>query len=261
MPRAALVIVLLSACAASASGSASSGGTVSPGTGSEGKPAHVAGGGGAAPSEPGAAGGGGAAAGAQAGVPVAAPCQNALADTPTSLFGTRMLLRLPKGVALVEQNPFLAQAASASQKTNCGQAVTYAASGFFQYPTNSTATQVRDQLMELRGIPAAALTWDDEGTRGRTYTGAYSAPADDAAGRPAVRGWFVLRDGDLYAYFTMFEADPAAWAEVKPVLVASGKSLVIKPRAPASANLSAGAAASPPAGTAAQPAHGARSPW
>ena len=237
MPRAALALVLLTACAASASGSASSSsgsGTMSPGTGSEGKPAHVAGGQGTPGATPdGGASAGGAGATAQAGAPVgdAAPCQNALAEAPTSLFGTRMILRLPKGVELVEQNPFYAVAAAPNLPTSCGQAVSYAASGFFEYPGTSAVTTVRDLLMELRGLPAAGLTWDDEGSRGRTYTGAYSAAADAAKGTPAVRGWLVLREaGDKYAYFTLFEADPAVWDAVKPIFVASGKSLVIKPR-------------------------------
>lgn len=247
MPRAALALFLLSACAASASGSAStSSGTVSPGAGSEGRPAHVGdpSAPGSGPAEPAA---GGAGAGASSGAPVAAtPCVAGLADTPTSLFGTRMILRLPKGVALVEQNPFFAQAASPSQATNCGHAVTYVASGFFQNQGSATTPAIRDQLMELRGLPAASLTWEDEGSRGRTYTGAYSAPADDAAGRPAVRGWFVMRDGgEMYTYFTLFEADPAVWDAVKPVFVASGKSLVIKPRSPASATTAVSAEAQP----------------
>lgn len=236
MPRAALALVLLTACAVSASGSASSSsgsGTLSPGTGSEGKPAHVAGGQGTGATPDGGASAGGVGATAQAGAPVgvAAPCQNALAEAPTSLFGTRMILRLPKGVELVEQNPFYAVAAAPNLPTSCGQAVSYAASGFFEYPGTSAVTTVRDLLMELRGLPAAGLTWDDEGSRGRTYTGAYSAAADAAKGTPAVRGWLVLREaGDKYAYFTLFEADPAVWDAVKPIFVASGKSLVIKPR-------------------------------
>ena len=266
MPRAALALVLsavlLPACAVSASGSASSSssgpGTLSPETAGQGKPARPAGG----PATPGEAGAGGAGASAGADAPVAAaapaPCQNALADVPTALFGTRMIVRLPKGVELVEQNPFFAQAAAPNQATSCGQAVSYAASGFFEYPASSGLTQVRDQLLELRGLPAASLTWDDEGSRGRTYTGAYSAPADAATGAPAIRGWLVIREaGDRYAYFTLYEADPAAWDALKPVFVASGKSLVIKPR-PAQVSAPAGTSPSPAPATAggisAQPA-------
>lgn len=252
MPRAALTLVLalvlapLGACAVSASGSAAAGsGTMSPGTGSEGKPARQDGG--AEPGEPGA--GPAAATGAVAAAAAPPPCQPALADTSTALFGTRILVRLPKGVELVEQNPFFAQAAAPNQPSSCGQAVSYAAVGFFEYP-NAATTTVRDQVLELRGIPAAAVTWEDEGTRGRTYTGAYSAPADEATGAPAVRGWFVLRDaGDKYGYFALYETDPSTWDALKSVFVASGRSLVVKPRAVgAGAQLSAAPPASPPAG-------------
>jgi hypothetical protein len=147
------------------------------------------------------------------------------------LFGTRIVVRMPKGVELMEQNGFYAQAAAPNQATNCGQAVSYAAVGFFEYPNGAT-TAVRDQLLEMRGIPAAGVTWEDEGTRGRTYTGAYRAPADSASGAPEVRGWFVLRDApnDKYGYFAIYESDPAVFEALKPVFVASGRSLVVKPR-------------------------------
>lgn len=240
MSRIALSVALalgwgsLGACAVSASaGAGSAPGDMSQGAGSQGKPARVVEGSGAAE--------GGA--GAPSAPP---PCEPALADVPTALFGTKILVRMPKGVELVEQNPFFAQAAAPDQATNCGPAVSYAAIGYFEYP-NATVTAVRDQVLELRGIEAAGLTWEDEGTRGRTYTGAYSAPADEATGTPAVRGWFVLRDtSDKYGYFALYEAEPAAWEALKGVFVASGRSLLIKQRrvSTGDAELSAG----PPAG-------------
>ncbi|MDC0671549.1 hypothetical protein [Nannocystis radixulma] len=232
----ALAWAPLAGCAVSASAGTGSG-SMSSGTGPQGKPARRVDEGGAGASE----GGAGA---APAGPP---PCQPALADTPTALFGTRILVRMPKGVELAEQNPFYAQAVAPDQATSCGQPLAYAAVGFFEYP-NAPTTAVRDQVLELRGIAKGTATWEDEGTRGKTYTGAYSAPADAATGAPAVRGWFVLRDAnDKYGYFALYETDPTHWDALKSVLVASGKSLLVKPRSVASP-VEGQVSAAPPAG-------------
>lgn len=244
MSRVALFLALalawapLAGCAVSASASTGSGsGTMSPETGPKGKPAKRADGGDAGAGEGGA--------GASPAAPPA--CQPALADTPTALFGTRILVRMPKGVELAEQNPFYAQAVAPDQATSCGPTVAYAAVGFFEYPS-AAVTAVRDQVLELRGIAKGAATWEDEGTRGKVYTGAYSVAADAATGAPAVRGWFVLRDAnDKYGYFALYETDPASWDALKALFVASGRSLLVKPRqvaAPAEAQVSA----APPAG-------------
>jgi hypothetical protein len=159
--------------------------------------------------------------------------QPALADTATSLFSGRIVIKLPKGVELVEQNPFLAVAAAPQSTTSCGGIVKYAAAGFFEFPAGADVTGVRNHLMQLRGIPEDALTWAEEGTRGRHYTAAYTAAADAKTGAPETRGWLVLRDApnDKYAYFAMFEADPAAFDGLRPVFQESGKNLFVKPRA------------------------------
>ena len=97
----------------------------------------------------------------------------------------------------------------------------------------ASITQVRDTLLELRGIPADAVTWSEEGTRGRNYTAAYTATADAKTGAPPVRGRMVLREapGDKHAYFALFETDEASWDAVRPVFQEAGKSLLVKPRA------------------------------
>lgn len=257
----ALVLGPAVGCAVSASVSTGSG-NMSSGAGLEGKPARpveatqpTAPSSNAAEGAPPAAGAGGAAAAAKAG----GGCEPALAEASTALFGTRILVRLPKGVEVAEENPFYAQAVAPDQVTPCGQKVSYAALGFFEYP-NAATTAVRDQVLELRGIPRASVTWEDEGTRGRTYTGAYSAPADEATGAPAVRGWFVLRDSnDKYGYFALYESDPAHWDALKEVFVASGRSLLIKPRpqrSPAEGQIAGpqAEASSSPGGLTAEPA-------
>jgi hypothetical protein len=223
MKRLAVVLCCVLGCKTSASYSSGSG-TTSPDN--HGKPAVPGDGGGAAgTTEPGAASAGGAA--------TPAACVPALADLSTSLFAGRMLVRLPKGVELVEQNSFLAVSASPQSTTSCGGVVRYAAAGFFEAPANIEAAAIRDHLLELRGIPAELLTWSEEGTRGRSYTAAYTAAVDPKTSAPETRGWLVLRDApnDKYVYFVMYEAEPATFDGLKAMFQESGKRLLIKPRA------------------------------
>ena len=210
------------ACAVSASASSQSGNGMSgaePGRG-EGKPARST-----------ADGNGGSGAGASA--PAPAACTPVVNDLATSLFAGRVLIKLPKGVELVEQNGFYAQMAAPQQATSCGAQVHYAAVGFFQQPAGVSVQQVRDQLLELRGIPSETVTWSEEGTRGRNYTGAYAATQDPKTGAPPTRGWMVLREAanDKYAYFALFETDEASFAGLLPVFQESGRHLLVKPRA------------------------------
>ena len=162
---------------------------------------------------------------------IAAACVPALAETSTSLFGGRVLIRLPKGVELVQQNPFYAQAAAPQQSTSCGGAVRFASVGFFEWPAGASLTQVRDQLLELRGIALETVTWAEEGSRARHFTGAYTVAGDSRG--PTARGWLVLRDApnDKFAYFAMFETDEASWAGVRAVFQDAGRHLLVKPRA------------------------------
>jgi len=229
-PLAPLVIALVSlapsvACAVSASTQAGAGSPTN-GTsgGGAGKPAQGGPDGSADPSaSPGgvAAGGAGLSAGPQA-------CAPSLADTSTSLFGGRVLIRLPKGVELVQQNPFFAQASASQQATSCGAPVRFTGVGYFEWPANASLTQVRDQLLELRGLALETVTWSEEGSRGRHFTGSYTVSQD-----PKTRGWLVLRDApnDKFAYFAMFETDEPSWDGLRAVFQESGRNLLVKPRA------------------------------
>jgi hypothetical protein len=232
MTRAAVALsVVLFACSTSSSFSASTG-SASPGGGAQGqgKPARMPDDAPAGASDP-----AGPAPAAGAGTVAAAPaaCVPAVNDLSTSLFSGRVLIRLPKGVELVEQNPFYAQSSAPDQTTSCGGAVRYAAVGFFLWPENASLTQVRDQLLELRGIPLDTVTWSDEGTRGRHYSGAYAAAQDPKTGAPPVKGWLVLRDapGDRYAYFALFESEPSAFDGQRAAFEEAGRRLLVKPRA------------------------------
>jgi hypothetical protein len=156
----------------------------------------------------------------------------ALNDLYTSLFSGRVLMRLPKGVELVEQNGFYATMAASQQSTSCGAPIKYMAVGFFQQPA-ADLMKVRDQLLELRGISAATVTWSEEGTRGRNYTGAYAAAQDPKTSAPPSRGWLVLREAanDKYAYFAVLETDENSWAGLSALFQEAGRHLLVKPRA------------------------------
>lgn len=211
------------ACAVSASAGSSAGAAGGPDHHGPGKPAQSG--------DSAGSSGAGATPGVTPGQAPAA-CVPQVNDLSTSLFAGRVLIRLPKGVELVEQNPYYARMAAAQQATSCGAEVHYAAVGFFQQPANSI-TEVRDQLLELRGIPRETITWSEEGTRGRNYTAAYAAAADPKTGAPPTRGWLVLREApnDKYAYFALFETDEASFAGLLPVFQESGRNLLVKPRA------------------------------
>ncbi len=225
MKRLAVLLVFLFACKTSASYSSGSG-TASPDN--HGKPAqHPAGDAGGGPGATPADGGSAPADNTPT------PCVTAMNDTSTSLFTGRMVIKLPKGLELVEQNSFLAVASAPQSTTSCGGVIKYAAAGFFQYPGSTETTAVRDHLLELRGISPGTITWSEEGARGRSYTAVYTAAADAKTGAPETKGWLVMRDApnDKYLYFAMFEADPAAFDGLKPAFQESGRKLLVKPRA------------------------------
>ncbi|MBK7824050.1 hypothetical protein [Nannocystis sp.] len=238
--RLVAALAVVTACSASASTSTQTGhvpsGSGASGPVGTGKPAHTGGadsGSGAGDSS----GGGPGPASGPGVVPVAsgtlAPaCVPALNDLYTSLFSGRVLMRLPKGVELVEQNGFYATMAASQQSTSCGAPVKFAAVGFFQQPAGDLL-KVRDALLELRGIPAETVTWSEEGSRGRNYTGAYTTTQDPRAQAPATRGWLVLREApnDKYAYFALLETDESSWAGLRSLFQDAGRNLLVKPRA------------------------------
>ncbi len=219
-----LLIGPVLACSVSASTQTGSA-TPAEGASGRGKPAQAG-------QDPGAAG---ASEPGNPGAPAPAPqaCVPALAEASTSLFGGRVLIRLPKGVELVQQNPFYAQSSAAQQATSCGAPVRFASVGYFEWPAGANVTQVRDQLLELRGIALETVTWSEEGSRGRHFTGAYAVTADPKTQAPATRGWLVLRDApnDKFAYFAMLETDEASWDGLRAVFQDAGRHLLVKPRA------------------------------
>ncbi|MCB9754386.1 MAG: hypothetical protein H6713_30960 [Myxococcales bacterium] len=153
------------------------------------------------------------------GVAAPPPCTVELDDAPTGFFNKRLAVTLPKGVELVEQNPFFALVERNDIPSSCGATLHFAAVGYVR-PSGTTA-EIRDQLLSFRGIPPEQISgWEQEADDGTNYTAVYNASA--SGGAPAIKGLLTMRRGGEGAmYFVIYEATPAAWSQIEPSLRAS----------------------------------------
>ena len=189
-----------------------------PGSGSAvaGSPAGAPGAAGAA-----GAGQGGGDAGEAGEAPAAPACAPVLDIQPTSFFSARILLTLPKGVELIEQNPFFARSASADQVDSCGRPIPFAALGYVR--SAASLTEIRRHVMGLHGFEDVAFS--GESTQGDTTVATY----DVDAGGTAIRGILLFkRDGGWY-YWALYEAAPEDFPQVEPIYRQSFESLMIRP--------------------------------
>ncbi len=178
-----------------------------------------------------AAAGGGAQAqpagpGASGGNSAPPPCTVELDDAPTGFFNKRLVVTLPKRVELVEQNPFFALVERNNIPSACGATLHFAAAGYMR--PRGTTKEVRDQLLEFRGITPDQITgWEQEADTGGGYTGVYNAGATNGA--PAVKGVISMRPGsDGAMYFVIYEAEPAVWPQIEPTFRASLAELSVR---------------------------------
>lgn len=193
---------------ASPNGPAASGAVAAEPAGGE----AVAGAGGQAPaSDPAAA----------AAEPAAPPCQPDLDIQATSFFAHRILLTLPKGVELVEQNPFFARSASPTQTDSCGVAIPFAAVGYVR--SSASLAEIRQHVMLLRGFDN--VTYSAESSQGGTTIATYDVSAKGTSIRGLV---FFKQDGGWY-YWGLFEASPEAFGSLERLYRASIGSLLIRP--------------------------------
>lgn len=175
-------------------------------------------------SSPGSASGG-PSSGTNAGTSVApAPCQPALDDEPTGLFGFRMLLRLPVGVELMEQNPFYARSVAANQASSCGTPVYFTAIGYLR--STAPLTDVRKYVLQLRGL-AQAPTFAGESNLGSQLQAIYEVPQSQS-GAPPLRGWLVLKRDGGWVYWVLLEAHPSNFAALEGTFKAVTSSLMIR---------------------------------
>ncbi len=155
-------------------------------------------------------------------------CDAEVADTPTALWADRVLVRMPKGVEMVERNEVFAQASGEAQST-CDVMVSRAAMGYFQDDTAKGVKQLRDDTLTQIGFDMSVVTWSDETENGRNFTGAYEAPEDDK-GNPPVKGWFVFKESQGTLFWMIMETHPNAYPAIKKSFKKSGSSLLIVPQ-------------------------------
>jgi hypothetical protein len=142
-----------------------------------------------------------------------------LDDAPTGFFKGRLILTLPKGVELVEQNPFLARVERNDLSSACGSTLHFAALGYVQ--PAGTPRESREQVLRFRGIATEQITgWEQESDDGATYMGVYNAGAAEN-GAPPVKGLMWMRRVGSYSFYVLYEAAPTSWPALEASLRAS----------------------------------------
>lgn len=178
-------------------------------------------GGGPAGAPAGEAGAGGPS-GAEASAPAAPPCAPELDIQPTAFFGYRILMSLPKGVEMVEQNPFFARSTSGAQVSSCGSRIPFAAVGYVR--STASLAAIRKHIMMLRGFEPEELSYSNERSQGDTTVATYDV-ASDAPLRGLV---FFKRDRGWY-YWGLYEASPEDFPSLEGIFRQSFASLLIRP--------------------------------
>jgi hypothetical protein len=154
-------------------------------------------------------------------------CDAEVSDTPKALFGDNVLIRLPKGVELVEQTPFFARITSSNTMSTCDAIVSFAAVGYFQADPAKTPLVTRDEtLKSARGVEASDVTWSEETTKGRDYSAAYNIP-EGPKGEPAIAGWISFKEKAGNTFWVAYETHPNAWNALKKSFQESTKRLLI----------------------------------
>lgn len=150
-------------------------------------------------------------------------CDEELGD-PVALFADNALIRLPKGVEMVEETPFFARASAKAITSTCGGVIDYVGIGYFQTDEKKSVTAARDETIRMRGL--GAPRWSEETTNGRNYTGAFEVDAAPDNKQP-VKGWFVMKEKRGLAFFAIFETHPDHWNALAQSFRASGKRFLV----------------------------------
>jgi hypothetical protein len=172
-------------------------------------------------------------------------CDAEVGGTPTALFANNVVVRLPKGMELVEENPFFARISTKDTVSTCDAIINFSAVGYFQADPARDPKKTRDETLAARGLPAGDATWSEETVKGRDYTGAYELPADDK-GNPPIKGWMVLKEKNGFTFWYLLETHPNAWNALKKTFQESGKKLLIVPQAGLTAPALGGGGEEPP---------------
>lgn len=153
-------------------------------------------------------------------------CDAEVSD-PKSFFADNVLIRLPKGVELVEDSPIFARITSKNTVSVCDAIVSYAALGYFQSDTKKTMQTIRDEtIAAARGFQASEVTWADEVAKNRDLAVSYEVP-EGPKGEPPIKGWLVLKERQGVMFWAAFETHPNAWNAMKKSFEESGKRLLV----------------------------------
>jgi len=175
-------------------------------------------------SEAGGGGGGGGGAPANDGLPEGCTGASEVNGTPTALFADKLILRLPKGVELVERTPFLFFANKAI--STCDAEVSMFV-GYFQYDNTRGVKQVRDDTLGQFGYPASEIIgWTGETEKGANYLGTFEIGAGPK-GEPPVKGLVTFKEAEGIHYFAIYTAHPNAWKAISATFEESAKRIVI----------------------------------
>ncbi len=155
-------------------------------------------------------------------------CDAEVSDTPKALFNDNVLIRLPKGVDIVEQSPFFARITSSNTQSTCDAIVSFAAVGYFQSDASKSPTQVRDETIKARGLDPSSITWGEETTKNRDYSASYEL-GEGPKGEPPIKGWIALKEKAGSTFWVAYETHPNAWNAVKKSFQESAKRLIIVP--------------------------------
>ena len=186
------------------------------------------GGGGDAGAGEGGGGEGGTKAGGEGGEPGPDAQKECAAETgdPKTLFGDMVLVRLPKGVDIVEQTPSFARITSSTTVSTCDAVVSYAGVSWFAADPAKPVEKLRQEIMEARGFGDTPVTWSEETTKGRDFSGAFEVP-EGPKGEPPIKGWLVIKEKYGKTFVGQFESHPNAWNAIKATFIESGKKLLI----------------------------------
>ncbi len=155
-------------------------------------------------------------------------CDAEVSDTPAAFFADRVLVRLPKGVELVERNEVLARVPNSNQQSACEVIVSNGALGYFQADPGKDPKTTRDEILTQFGYPLDDATWSDENLQGRNYAAKYELPEDDK-GNPPVAGYMTLKEVDGVLFWYILETHPNAYPAIKKTFMESGKRLFVVP--------------------------------
>lgn len=178
-----------------------------------------------------ASGDGGGDEGGDGGEPAAKACDAKVSETPTALFGDKVLIRAPINVELVEENPtFATTYASGGFVSACEATVDRMSLFVFE---NDKKKGV-DKYMEEVINDMLAKSGYSGGTRGKNFVDSKTQLDTEveyppAGGQPPAKLYISVKKLYDYTLVTVFQTRPDEFGALKPTFSASTESLIVLP--------------------------------